>query len=211
MRLTSKKIEEILVSIIGEDGTPLIRELQRQNNISEFHLATKTKKDIKVIRRMLYVLYNNNLVSFNRKKDKEKGWYIYYWTLVPESVKYCYFKKKREQLERQEHRLEEEKKELFFTCQKKCIRLNFDQSTDFEFRCPECGELLSQDATEEKIASLEKEVKLLRGELAHEKESEAGKTAKKAAAQKLSESKSKKEVTEKKKGKAKKTKVKKKK
>src|SRR3989338_209449 len=147
MRLTSKKIEEILVSLLGEGGAPLIKELQKQDNTSEFHLATKTKKDIKVIRRMLYVLYNNNLVSFNRKKDKEKGWYIYYWTLVPESVKYCYFKKKRELLERLTARLEEEKKELFFTCPKKCVRLNFDQATDFEFRCPECGELLSQEVT----------------------------------------------------------------
>src|SRR3989338_453753 len=84
MRLTPKKIEEIIVGILGESGIPLIKELMGKDNISEFDLATKTKQDIKVVRRMLYVLHNNNLVGFTRKKDKQKGWYIYYWTLIPE-------------------------------------------------------------------------------------------------------------------------------
>ena len=34
MRLTQKKIEEILVKILGEEGLPLIRELIGKENIS---------------------------------------------------------------------------------------------------------------------------------------------------------------------------------
>ncbi len=165
MRLTTKKIEEILLSLLGEDGAPLIRELLKQDNTSEFQLATKTKKDIKVIRKMLYILYNNNLVSFTRKKDKEKGWYIYSWTLVPESVKYSYYKKKKDRLELLQKILGEEQKELFFSCPNQCVRLNFDQATDFEFHCPECGKLLSQDTNEEKIATLKKELEVLQKEI----------------------------------------------
>ena len=61
MRLTQKKIEEILLEIIGPEGAPLIQQLYGKENISEFDLATKTKKDIKLIRRMLYTLYNHNI------------------------------------------------------------------------------------------------------------------------------------------------------
>ena len=96
MRLTQKKIEEILLEIIGPEGAPLIQQLYGKENISEFDLATKTKKDIKLIRRMLYTLYNHNIVGFIRKKDKQKGWYIYYWTIIPDHVKFSYFKKKKE-------------------------------------------------------------------------------------------------------------------
>ena len=88
MRLTPKKIEEIMLSVLGEAGLPLIKELTGRENVSEFELATKTKKDIKIVRKMLYLLYNQNLISFTRKKDKQKGWYIYYWTLLPESIKF---------------------------------------------------------------------------------------------------------------------------
>ena len=166
MRLTQKKIEDILIEILGEDSLSLIRYLSGRENVSEFDLANKTKKDIKVVRKMLYILYNNNLVSFNRKKDKIKGWYIYYWTLVPESIKYLFFKKKKDRLGFLKARLEEEAKELFFVCKSRCIRLTFDQAMDIEFHCPECGELIAQDNTEQSVADIKKEVTEIEQDLA---------------------------------------------
>jgi transcription initiation factor TFIIE subunit alpha len=158
MRLTQKKIEEILVLILGEDGLPVVNKLIGRENVSEFDLANKTKKDIKVIRRMLYTLYNHNLVGFTRKKDKQKGWYIYYWTLLPDSIRFSYFKTKRELLEKLKQQLVDEQREIFFVCPTKCTRLNFDQAMDFEFHCPECAELISQDDGEAKIAALKKRI-----------------------------------------------------
>jgi transcription initiation factor TFIIE subunit alpha len=158
MRLTTKKIEEILVGVLGEPGLPLIKELSGKDNVSEFDLAKKTKLDIKIVRKMLYLLYNHNLVSFNRKKDKIKGWYIYYWTLIPESVKFSYLKLKKNLLEKLNEQLYQEQKELFFQCPKECVRLNFDHAMDFEFHCPECGSLLDQDDSKKMIEILEKKI-----------------------------------------------------
>lgn len=165
MRLTQKKIEEIMLSILGEEGLLLIKELTGKQHVSEFELADRLKKDIKIVRKMLYLLYNHNLVSFIRKKDKIKGWYIYYWTLQPESIKFSYVKRKKELLAKLQQRLEEESKELFFTCPKRCVRLNFDQAMDFEFHCPECGELLSQENNTERIETLRKKVSEIEAEL----------------------------------------------
>ena len=165
MRLTQKKIEEIIISILGEEGLPLVKELSGKENVSEFTLAEKVNKDIKVVRKMLYLLYNHNLVSFTRKKDKQKGWYIYYWTLLPESIKFSYIKRKKEMLARLKHRLEEEERELFFVCPNNCVRLNFDQSMEFEFHCPECGELISQDNNNEKTSSLKKKIENIEKEI----------------------------------------------
>lgn len=165
MRLTQKKIEEILLPMLGEDGKPLVRELYGRENVSEFDLAKKAKKDIKIIRKQLYLLHNSNLVGFNRKKDKIKGWYIYYWTLLPDNIKYNYFKKKKEQMGKLRQWIEEEGRELFFSCPSNCARLNFDQATDFEFHCPECGELVSPDNREEKVAGWTKMIKALEEEL----------------------------------------------
>jgi len=178
MRLTKSKIEEVIITVLGEEGLILTNELANKDNISEFDLAKKTKKDIKIIRRMLYMLYNHNLVGFNRKKDKIKGWYIYYWTILPESIKYIYFKKRRERLERLKEKLKEEK-ELFFACPQGCSRLNFDQATDYDFHCPECGKLLDQDESKDKILNLRKEISRLEEELRTElKDSEEKKTKK---------------------------------
>jgi transcription initiation factor TFIIE subunit alpha len=192
MRLTPKKIEEILVSLIGEEGISLIKELQGKSNISEFDLATKTKKDIKIIRKQLYILYNNNVVSFTRKKDKIKGWYIYYWTLVPESVKYSYFKMNRDLLTHLQEQLEQEKVELFFVCKTSCIRMNFDHAMDFEFRCPECGELVHQDDKQKKVKELEEKIIFVQQELASLQEER--KEKRKKIKEKKKEQKAKKKV-----------------
>jgi transcription initiation factor TFIIE subunit alpha len=165
MRLTQKKIEEILTGILGQDGLTLIQELIGKENISEFDLAKKIKKDIKVVRKMLYLLYNFNLVGFTRKKDKQKGWYIYYWTLLPESIKFNYFKMKRELMERYQQQLDDEQGELFFVCPNDCVRLNFDQAMEFEFHCPECGELINQDEGDKQRAELKKKIEKLQEEL----------------------------------------------
>ena len=165
MRLTQKKIEEILTGILGQEGLTLIQELVGKENISEFDLAKTIKKDIKVVRKMLYLLYNYNLVGFTRKKDKQKGWYIYYWTLLPESVKFNYYKMKKELMERYQQQLDDEKGELFFVCPNDCVRLNFDQAMEFEFHCPECGELINQDEGEKQRDTLQKKVDKLKEEL----------------------------------------------
>ena len=72
---------------------------------------------------------------------------------------------KRDLLERLNHQLVEEKRELFFVCPNDCTRLNFDQSMDFEFHCPECGELISQDDGDKKISDLKKKIEKTEEEL----------------------------------------------
>lgn len=168
MKLTQNKIDEIILEIAGPDGLRLVRELKNKENVSEFSLATKLKKDIKLIRNLLYKLYNYNLISSIRKKDKQKGWYIYYWTLIPENIKFLYIKNKKIIINKLKEQLEKEQTEQFYTCSKKCIRLNFDQAIDFEFRCPECGELISQHQDPKIISNLEKEIDKLEKELKSE-------------------------------------------
>jgi len=168
LRMTRNKIEEIILPLIGEDGLPLIKLLYLQPNISEFDLAKKSKKDIKIVRKMLYLMYNHNLISFTRKKDKEKGWYIYYWTLLADNVKFMYYKHKRELLVKLKEKLLEEQKELFYVCPKRCVRLNFDQGMDYEFHCPECGELIHQDS-ENNVLGIKKQISGIEEDLETEK------------------------------------------
>src|SRR3989338_161878 len=168
LRMTRNKIEEIILPLTGEDGLPLIKLLYVQPNISEFDLAKKSKKDIKIVRKMLYLMYNHNLVGFTRKKDKEKCWYIYYWTLLGDNVKFMYYKHKKELLIKLKEKLLEEQKELFYVCPKRCVRLNFDHGMDYEFHCPECGELIHQ-YSENNVIGIKKQIEGIEEDLETEK------------------------------------------
>ncbi len=165
MRLTEKKIEDTIRYVVGDDVIRLVKKLRKKENISEFKLADQLKEDIKRIRNKLYRLAEVNLVSFTRKKDKKKGWYIYYWTFKKEQVKFIYHKIKRERLIKLKERLENEQREQYFICPKNCVRLNFDQAVNFEFRCPECNELVSQEDVSKDVAAIKKEIVELEKEL----------------------------------------------
>jgi transcription initiation factor TFIIE subunit alpha len=158
-------LTEVIKEVAGEDVLPLVRALKNKKNISEFKLADSIKKEINLTRNMLYRLYDHHLVTFIRKKDKKKGWYIYYWTFNPKRVKEIVRNLKKNKLEKLRERLAREQSTNFFVCANKCMRLDFDQATEFEYKCPECGEILHQEDNSKIIADLQKEIEKLEKEL----------------------------------------------
>ena len=159
MKLSNKLLEEVIGEVAGEDVIPLVKEIKNKKNVSEFKLAEKIGKEVNETRNMLYRLYKFNLVSFIRKKDKVKGWYIYYWTFKPKNIKYLAVELKKKKSEKLRERLDREKESQFYICPNDCMRLNFDQAIDFQFKCPECGELMELHENKEKIKEIEKEIK----------------------------------------------------
>ncbi|RLE46469.1 hypothetical protein DRJ22_01850 [Candidatus Woesearchaeota archaeon] len=161
MKITPKVAEEAIAESAGEEVLPLVRILKKRKNISEFQLAEQIKKEINITRNLLYRLYNINLVSFERVKDKKKGWYVYFWSFNNNKVKDLVIAQKKQRLERLKDRLKREENNTFFTCSDKCLRLGFEQAFDFEFKCPECGGLLEEEDNSKKIEELKKEIKEL--------------------------------------------------
>ena len=99
MKLALQSIEDLIHIIIGEDVIPLTKILHAKDNISEFKLAEMLNVTVNQTRNMLYRLNEQNLVSFIRKKDKKKGWYIYYWSLNKKRVGESIVKVKQKQFE----------------------------------------------------------------------------------------------------------------
>jgi len=165
MRLSNKIVEDVVGEVAGDDVLPLVKALKNKKNVSEFKLAENLKQEVNLTRNMLYRLYDSNLVSFVRKKDKKKGWYIYYWTFDVKRIKYLLTKLKKNRLEKLQDRLTREQSSTFYSCGSKCIRLDFDQSMNFEFKCPECGELINEENNQEEVKGIIEEIKQLETDL----------------------------------------------
>lgn len=165
MKLSSKLVEEVVSEVAGNDVLPLLKALRNKSNVSEFKLADQIRKEINLTRNMLYRLYDNNLVSFIRKKDKKKGWYIYYWTFNQKRVKDLVKDIRKKKYERLLERLQRENTTQFYSCSNKCMRLDFEQSHDFSFKCPECGSLLDLEDNKKLIKDLKVEIEKMEKEL----------------------------------------------
>lgn len=164
MKITNTKIFDTVKEVVGDDSVKVVEFLKDKKNISDFKIAEKTDIDIHQIRNILYRLYNHNLVSYYRKKDRQKGWYISYWTFNKKRIKDLIGIIKKQKLEKYSQRLfeEESNKDNFFLCPNACVRINFDKATDLEFRCPDCGNILNQQNNEKTIEFLKREIKSLK-------------------------------------------------
>ncbi len=161
MRISNKTVDDVVREVAGEDVVPLVNLIKKRKNISEFKIAEMMNVNVNVVRNMLYRLYNNSLVSFVRKKDKKKGWYIYYWTFIEKRVGILLEDLKKKKIDKLQERLEREKSNFFFSCQNGCIRLDFEKAMDYGFKCPECGSLMQQEDNVKKIKDLESEIEKL--------------------------------------------------
>ncbi|MFH1181820.1 MAG: hypothetical protein V1702_02585 [Candidatus Woesearchaeota archaeon] len=155
-------LEAVVVEELGEDILPVVKAMKGRKNFSEFKLADKINRDVNATRNSLYKLYSLNLASFIRKKDKKKGWYIYYWTLSPENAPHLAKMLKTQKEDLISERLKRERASGYLQCQRKCVRLDFEKAFEFEFRCPECGEILCEEDNRDKIKLLENELKKIK-------------------------------------------------
>ncbi|HZX44049.1 MAG TPA: hypothetical protein VFF28_00020 [Candidatus Nanoarchaeia archaeon] len=156
MVLTNKKIHGLINEIAGEKAIPIIEYLKDRKNVSEFIIADKVKLDMQTTRNILYTLNSYNVATYIRRKDRKKGWYISYWTFNRKRVKELTEQLREEKIVKLKERLykEETNKGNFFICSQACARLDFEQATEFGFKCPECGSLLNQQDNEKTIDNL---------------------------------------------------------
>jgi transcription initiation factor TFIIE subunit alpha len=159
MYLSNKIIETVIIDNAGKDFLPLVNVLKNKKEVSEVKLATTIKKDINATRSMLYKLSGINLVSSKRVKDKKKGWFIYYWSLKSNNIKYLAQKSKEQYLKKLNSELKDEQDTSYFSCIKGCSRLPFEKALDLNFRCLECGEIMHKEDNSPKIDVITKEIK----------------------------------------------------
>jgi len=149
-RQSQKLTTAVVTESVGEEILPVVDYLKGKRDISEFLIAKGIRAEVGFVRKALYALQTHNLVTYFRKKDREKGWYISYWTFNNNGVPDLAMAIKRNKLQNLKERLnrEETNKGLFYICPKFCSRMEFESATEVEFRCPECGQPLQhQDNT----------------------------------------------------------------
>jgi len=153
-----KEFKNFVKMISGEDGLKVAQALKSKDYTSEFLIAENLEMEINHVRNLLYKLFHYNLASFIRKKDKTKGWYVYYWILNKDNIPFVIGRYLKERIAKVNEQIEIEKNNIFFVCPNKCMRLDFDKATEFNYLCPECGELLVQDKQEGRVEEMENEL-----------------------------------------------------
>jgi len=168
----------------GEGTGRIVDILFGKKDVNEFSIAKKMDLTINQVRNILYKLSADGLVSFIRKKDKRKGWYIYYWTLKTEK---CLVKLEQSLIKKIENFksiLESRETKRFYVCHPCGIEVGEEKALEHGFTCEECAEVyeLSDNSgpirdTKARITRTDKDLKLIVNELSTIREKESKKRA----------------------------------
>jgi transcription factor E len=179
-----KLLHDLVEEMAGEDTGRIVDILFGKKDVNEFLIAKKMELTINQVRNILYKLSADGLVSFIRKKDKRKGWYIYYWTLKTEK---CLVKLEGSligKIDRLNRILGSRETKRFYICKSCGIEVGEEKALEHGFSCEECAEVyeLSDNSgpirdTRAKVTRTEKDLALIQSELDTIREKEAKKRA----------------------------------
>ena len=160
-----KLLKSIVADIAGKQAVEIVDLLVEKKDVNEFLIAKKLKLTINQTRNILYKLSDAGLVSFTRKKDKRKGWYIYFWTLSSLKSLELLESKFLHEIKDLENQLKSRKTKRFYFC-KTC---NFEVSEETallnEFTCQECGEIYVLAENEKIIKDLTSQISKIKNSL----------------------------------------------
>jgi len=166
MRITKKVIKEVVTELVGSDAVDMAFYLKGKEDVSELRIAKDLNLSVQEARAMLYRLYEKNIVVFERKKDKHKGWHISHWDFLDRNVLELQERSKKKKINDLKSRLMREKQNEFYMCKFACSRAVFDRAIEINFKCPECGELMHPQDNSRTIEVINTKLKKLE-ELAH--------------------------------------------
>jgi transcription factor E len=142
-------LKTIVRRIAGKSAEDIIDILYQKENVNEFKIAEKLKRNINEVRNILYKLSSFNIITSTRKKDKRKGWYTYFWTLDVQKALETLLKFKDQEMKNLDQLVKSRQMKQFYFCESDNIEMSEETALHHNFLCPECNQLL-QPANEEK-------------------------------------------------------------
>jgi len=175
----NKLLKSLIEELAGKESEPIVDILLDKKDVNEFLIEKKMNITVNQVRNILYKLSIEGLVSFIRKKDKRKGWYIYYWTLNTER---CLIKLKQtlaKKIGNLEQLLNSRETKRFYICKPCNIEVSEEKALEHDFTCEECAgvyELVDNEPMikeiKAKIQKAERELKIIEQELTKTREKE---------------------------------------
>jgi transcription initiation factor TFIIE subunit alpha len=111
---------------------------------------------LKEVRKSLYKLNERSLARYRRVRDKETGYFVYYWSPIWERIRDLIVSRRKQSIKRLKQRLDYEQRNLLYVCEEGHTPVTFSDAFELGFICNVCGQELAQKENEETITVLKK-------------------------------------------------------
>jgi len=144
--LSNKAIKGYIHKLVGDEGMNIVEKMMEKvpdKEVTDEKIAELSGINLNLVRKTLYILYENHLALYRRERDKDSGWLTYLWKLDLGNAENMLKNETRKLIKKLERRLEFENNEFFACEEEPPHRILFDYAMDANFTCPVDGTPMS--------------------------------------------------------------------
>lgn len=157
VNLNDPVIKGYFINLIGEEGYKVVEKMP-ETEVTDEKIAEATGVLLNIVRRTLFILYENRLAVYRRVRDTDSGWLTYLWRLDLSAMDSQLILESKKILKNLKSKLEFEDGKVFYTCKAQCGRFLFETASDLLFICPVCGEDLEYQDNESVVKALKQRI-----------------------------------------------------
>lgn len=150
-------IKGYLINLVGEEGYKVVQNMP-EGEVTDEKIAQATGVLLNIVRRTLFILYENRLANYRRERDTDSGWLTYLWRLDLSNLNRQLDIEAKKLLKNLKTKLEFEEDKVFYLCEKQDGRFLFEVAAEMEFKCPLCGGELVYQENESVIKGLKQRI-----------------------------------------------------
>ncbi|CAG1005309.1 hypothetical protein METP3_03705 [Methanosarcinales archaeon] len=155
--LNDPVIKGYLINLVGEEGYKVVANMP-EGEVTDEKIAQATGVLLNIVRRTLFILYENRLAGYRRERDTDSGWLTYLWKLDLSNLNRQLELEAKKLLKNLKTKLEYEEDKVFYICEKQDGRFLFEIAAEMEFKCPFCGGELVFEENEPVIDALKQRI-----------------------------------------------------
>ncbi|MCZ7402164.1 MAG: transcription factor [Candidatus Methanoperedens sp.] len=155
--LNDPVIKGYLINLVGEEGYKVVQNMP-EGEVTDEKIAQATGVLLNIVRRTLFILYENRLANYRRERDTDSGWLTYLWKLDLSNLNRQLEIEAKKLLKNLKTKLEFEEDKVFYLCEKQDGRFLFEVAAELEFKCPLCGGDLIYQENESVIQGLKQRI-----------------------------------------------------
>lgn len=153
-------IKGYLINLVGEEGFKVVKNMP-EGEVTDEKISQETDVLLNIVRRTLFILYENRLAVYRRERDSDSGWLTYLWKLDLDNLNSQLEIEAKKLLKNLKTKLEFENNKVFYVCEKQDGRFLFETAAELEFICPICGGELKFQENELTIKALKQRISQL--------------------------------------------------
>ena len=161
LRINDPLVKDFIVNSAGENAYKVMRALNKQG-LTDEGISKITKFDVNTIRAALNRLHYLGIIIYTKEKARESNWYTYTWFVKKERVLELLRNRYIEEQEELEKQLKYEDDYIFFECKNKCEKLPFELAFEYDFKCPECGQIMLEINNAKEKTKIRKRLKQIK-------------------------------------------------